>query len=197
MRNEIPYIGEVRRARDIPYRKGGIQLVWTPCIECSKPRWVAKSIVDRNNQGRCHDCANKHLWVKGIHTFVEGKKQNKEGYIFVKLQKESVFYPMANKMGWIAEHRLVVATYLGRCLKSWEVVHHKHTRYPGGSKNDKSDNRYENLELTTIPIHHLITLLENKMAFIEGQNIKLNNRISELENRITLLEAEIVLEDSR
>ena len=35
----------------------------------------------------------------------------------------------------------------------WEQVHHKGTKYPIGSKEDKADNRIENLELTSEEDH--------------------------------------------
>lgn len=51
------------------------------------------------------------------------------------------YHPSARGKGWIFEHRLVMEEYLGRYLRSDEVVHHKN--------GVKDDNRLENLELWT------------------------------------------------
>jgi len=80
----------------------------------------------------------------------------------------------------IAEHRLVMAEHLGHPLKKWELVHHKGTKYPSGSIQDKGDNRIENLEL-----------LQHKKEHLPSMNIQ--RMIANLENRVTLLEAENVL----
>jgi hypothetical protein len=48
-------------------------------------------------------------------------------------------HPMAQKSGYMMEHRLVMAEHLGRLLEPGEVVHHVN--------ENKADNRIENLEL--------------------------------------------------
>ena len=54
-------------------------------------------------------------------------------------------HPMANNNGVILEHRLVMAKYLKRMLKSTEIVHH--------INNNPRDNRIENLMLTNCSEH--------------------------------------------
>ena len=61
------------------------------------------------------------------------------GYFEVLVERESPYFNMANRMGYVLEHRLVMAQHLGRLLEPYETVHHKF--------GDKTDNRLEKLEL--------------------------------------------------
>jgi hypothetical protein len=68
-----------------------------------------------------------------------GRSTIKSGYVYVMLQPDDPFYCMTQTSGYVFEHRLVMAKYLGRPLREWETVHHK--------DNDKSNNDITNLQL--------------------------------------------------
>lgn len=113
-----------------------------------------------------------------------GRLQRPEGYIIVRLYPNDFFYPMANAQGYVYEHRLVVAKALGRCLLSWEIVHHKE----GCARND---NRYpETLEL--LPTPHKHDALTHIIKTFHFELKKRDKRIEALEARVILLEAENV-----
>jgi hypothetical protein len=97
---------------------------------------------------------------------------NSDGYILVKLQPGDFFFSMAGKDGYIHEHRLVMARQLGRCLHTWEIVHHKN--------HIRNDNRLENLELLSDVGHKQITRLEMEIIRLRKRNqelIKVNRRL--------------------
>jgi hypothetical protein len=59
-------------------------------------------------------------WKGGV-TF----KRNKGNYIGPKYVRcPYKWLPMARKDGYVMEHRLVMAQWIGRCLSRTEVVHH-------------------------------------------------------------------------
>ena len=74
---------------------------------------------------------------------------------------------MADKDGYVYEHRLVIARSLGRCLEPGEEVHH----LDGG----KGDNALKNLELLSKSEHaarhssDVMTLLR-RIAELEAEN---------------------------
>lgn len=64
-----------------------------------------------------------------------------KGYIFLYRPN----HQMANNTGYIFEHRLVMAEYLGRMLDRSEIVHHK--------DGNRQNNIIENLEITNRKDH--------------------------------------------
>ena len=106
-----------------------------------------------------------------------GRIHNRQ-YIMIRLHSDSPFYPMVittnnSYGGYVLEHRLVMAGSLNRCLKPWEIVHHKN--------GIKDDNRLENLQLVSDDEHKQITLLEKHIEKLELIIAKL-----EIENKSLL-----------
>jgi len=103
-----------------------------------------------------------------------------KGYMMVWVDPNSVYAPMRDARGYAPEHRIVMATHLGRCLGSWEIVHHKN--------GDKLDNRIENLELTTNGAHCTAHHKGYKDGFAQGYHDGVNAKIRELIAKIKELE---------
>jgi len=154
----VPKIGEIRAGYEIGYGYSN-KFIWGACEVCGKERWVGL-IRGHPHHRRCNPCANREAgkghsrnrssWWKG------GRILDHRGYIYISLESGDFFYPMTNKQGYVFEHRLVMAKHLGRCLHSWELVHHKN--------HVRDDNRIENLQLVTDDRHNQITILENKIS---------------------------------
>ena len=171
----MPEIGEIRNERELGF-KGHCKVIWLACLGCGKERWVQLA-GEHPQHERCRVCSNRKTTIirakrqqsgtRGSN-WKGGRHVGSGGYVKVWLDPKDFFYPMATKGGYVKEHRLVVAKALGRCLHRWEIVHHKHVKYPAGSIEDKQDNRYpENLQLVSDDRHKQITILENKIAQLE------------------------------
>lgn len=178
----MPKIGEIKRSKELGYKNRYSKHIWRACVDCGEQRWV-RLIGGTPDRIRCHHCGitrwgkahareNSSAWKGGCIKAVKG-------YIQIRLYPDDFFYPMANKMHYVLEHRLVMATHLRRCLLPWEVVHHKN-----GIVND---NRTENLELLSSPKYHLPDMK------LKTYLNKLVKEMEHLRSRVTLLEAENIL----
>ena len=81
---------------------------------------------------------------KKNHRWKGGRIKTSNGYIW----KYAPNHPMASKVspvGYVLEHRLVMAVHLKRNLDRWEVVHH--------INGVRDDNRIKNLVLTSNSKH--------------------------------------------
>ena len=198
----MPTIGEIKQGYEIKNTIAGhskyTKYIWHACERCGKERWV-KLIHKQPLRVLCLSCSQIGLHPseatrEKLRQACRGEKRPNwkggrtitRGYIGILLQPNDFFYPMVNKSGYVTEHRLVVAKALGRCLHSWEIVHHKGVKYPRGSIENKQDNRYpENLQLVQEMQHNQLTILERKIdKLLEGQReLKQEIRLLRLENK--------------
>jgi len=173
----MPDIGERRKVKrgDKGYHTD--TYIWLACPECRKERWVKKHYPSpplcrvcnaRRNGALSQGCSGSaHGMWNG------GRIKTRGGYIRIWLPSDSPFYSMTDRANHtVLEHRLVMATFLGRCLEKLEIVHHK--------DGDKQNNSLENLELLPSRKEHLVDTF-------------LRRRIAELESRVLILEAELTL----
>ena len=99
-------------------------------------------------------------------TNYRGWYKDSGGYIYIQIPEASPYLDMITGNRYVREHRLVMAQHLGRCLKRWEVVHHKN--------RVKDDNRLENLILFPSQAeHNSVTILEEHIKELEQENAEL------------------------
>jgi len=109
----------------------------------------------------------------------KGGRQLTKGYIQVKLEPSDPFFVMANRRGYVFEHRLIMARHLGRHLECWEIVHHK-DKNPG-------NNSFLNLEILPNQTAHLPSIRTTQ------QLKKAEEEIANLKQRVLCLEANNIL----
>lgn len=163
-------LGEIRKAKELG-RKGTGHYTWAACIDCGKKRWVLVNKYKESRNLRCGHCAcliSAPLKVKkgsNHPNWKGGRYLSVHGYIEVRVDVDSLFYPMARTGQRVYEHRLVMAQKLGRCLNSCEIVHHLN--------GIRTDNRQENLCIVDSHKHDKTTLVK-----------QLQHRIRQLEKEV-------------
>lgn len=110
-------------------------------LKCNYCRKEFKLMGKRYNRGEGYYCSISCANKGELRGYVDGRKILKHGYIGLKTKD-----PRANSQGYYSEHRLVMEKWIGRKLKDWEYIHHKN--------GIKTDNRIENLVVTTNSEHH-------------------------------------------
>lgn len=166
----MPTIGETRQGYELGY-KNDKKRMWLGCEKCGKERWV---VIEKGQPlyRICNSCSKAGMRGENSRNWKGGRTVSKDGYIYIRLQPDDFFYPMAESHGNVFEHRLVVAKALKRCLLPWEIVHHK-------EGYAKDDNRYPlTLELISAQKYHFV-------------DSKIKMYIKRLENRIIKLEARL------
>jgi hypothetical protein len=191
----VPEIGD--KVRGVLIGKTGTQrsemYQWAHCAECHATRWV-KVLHGAPISQLCRPCAmrqtGKTFRGAAKANWKGGRRQNRQGYILVYVQKDDFWASMArfsrgSPGGYALEHRLVMAKHLGRNLWDWEVVHHKN--------GIKDDNRIENLELSTNAAH----ITDHHKGYMDGYRKGITDgrsqAIASLQARVTALEAEVTL----
>ena len=188
----MPDIGEIRKGGEIGRTETKCErssnFIWHACIDCGKPRWTRF----RNGKPvnlRCRSCVPKlreYQTGSQHRNWAGGRYINKQGYVVVWISKDDFFYPMANKHNYVLEHRLIMAKKIGRCLHTWEIIHHKGIRY--ADTRNKGDNLEDNLELTIRGSHsrdHTRGYKDGyRKGFLDGQT----NQVEELKKEIRLIQ---------
>ena len=168
----IPKEGDIIGGYELKHKRE-VRHMWVICPICEKGHWVRLDKGKPRNV-RCQRCASieniKKVWKQGKeHPNWKGeRRKTTQGYILIYVGRNNAIVP-EYKTPYIYEHRLVMAKYMGRPLKKWEMVHHINGK--------KDDNRIENLELVNGSEHLTITNLTKNIEKLEKENKILKNKI--------------------
>ena len=125
----------------VPSREESVKMIWK---HYTHPR-LGKKGEQCPVYGRKISAATREkmtpIWKKIGESQRKYRKKHSGGYTLIYIPD----HPMADRTGYVLEHRVVVESFLGRCLSSSEIVHH--------INGDKSDNRIDNLEVVSRATH--------------------------------------------
>jgi len=155
----MPNLGDRIKGREIGREKNNARgwFVWWECPKCKRQSWKSEYWLARSSTGLCIHCI-PHNGLGAETPNWKGGRHKSRGYVLIKVYPDNPFYAMADPLGYIPEHRLVMAQYLGRCLKRTELVHHLN-----GIRNN---NGKENLAIVNRHNHEHNTLLKLLQARI-------------------------------
>lgn len=138
---ECFFIATKGKKRNYPQRERTAEYVTKSCANPECPNMVERRISDMRERIFCsRSCSAKVLTTEGHggrpSARIGDTKLSAEGYTMEYVGKDN---PLGDGRGWVRQHRLIMASVIGRKLESWETPHH--------ANGIRSDNRPENLEL--------------------------------------------------
>ncbi len=163
-----PAIGDITSGKNVPGVKDTKhRYIFSRCPICGKERWVTFRGDKRRPDQRCQRCSATCMRGANNARWKGGRVKHSEGYTEVKIYPEDFYYSMSNINGYVAEHRLLMAKTLNRCLLPWEIVHHRN--------GIRDDNRLENLQLLPSRKYHIndtvlkshVKLMQKRIACLE------------------------------
>lgn len=137
-------------------------LVPVECAYCGVTFLVKAYRLDKGRGKFCsRRCSARHTFTGKRSGNWRGGRIDLDGYVLVRSDDVGANYRRGN-VRYGLEHRLVMASHLGRPLSSKEIVHH--------INGNKSDNKLENLRVMTQGNHarsHLQKLTPSRVDQIK------------------------------